>query len=65
MSGVIAEKQRQCQLAKEQHDQRIAALSRQARRQRGRKSAAAGGAAVWEASPAAGFAAEPQPRAAA
>lgn len=38
MNGVIAEKQQQCLSAKEQHDEKIRVLARQARKQRGRKT---------------------------
>mmetsp|Transcript_88125 Transcript_88125/g.189190 ORF Transcript_88125/g.189190 Transcript_88125/m.189190 type:complete len:233 (+) Transcript_88125:73-771(+) len=38
LAGVIAEKQLQCQQAKEQHEERIKALARQSRRQRIRKA---------------------------
>lgn len=68
VNEVIAEKQRQCQQAKEQHEERIRALARQARRQRGRRNPSsqrgaasllppceAGGAAAAAASAAATF----------
>lgn len=39
VNEIIAEKQQQCQQVKEQHEERIRALARQARKQRGRKNA--------------------------
>merc|ERR1719362_11215 len=56
IAGVIAEKQRQCQQAKEQHEERIKALARQSRRQRirqqvGRDSALEGGLLETSGSP--------------
>lgn len=55
VNEVIAEKQLQCQQAKEQHEERIRALARQARRQRGRRnpSSQAGVAAAAAANAAA------------
>jgi len=42
LAQVIAEKQRLCQQAKEQHEERIRAMARQARKQRGRRSGSLG-----------------------
>mmetsp|Transcript_59501 Transcript_59501/g.171820 ORF Transcript_59501/g.171820 Transcript_59501/m.171820 type:complete len:227 (+) Transcript_59501:98-778(+) len=42
LAQVIAEKQRLCQKAKEQHEERIRTMARQARKQRGRRSASLG-----------------------
>uniref|UniRef100_A0A7S4QB69 Uncharacterized protein n=1 Tax=Alexandrium monilatum TaxID=311494 RepID=A0A7S4QB69_9DINO len=44
VAGVIREKQQQCQQAKEQHEEKISALARQARKSRGRKAPREGAA---------------------